>query len=188
MAFTKMGLVGLCLLFLSFNGCTSNEPKLGTRSLRENATQPWQEVVNYANEHLPQEGILKIKKDGFVYLKVDDNYIHALFPLLNLKDQGYKEPPYFRSPDAPGAHVSVFYENENVRPEEIGQVFKFELKDIIEVRAGRDASYAIFQIDAPELEALREKYGLASKLQGHEFHISIAKRKIPKDDRRRNKR
>ncbi len=156
-----------CLMFVSVT----------TQVLADNKTS-WQEVVNYAREHLPLEGQLIVKSGGFGYLKVDDEYIHTLFPLLGLADSGYKKPPYFRSHESPGAHISVFYEDENVIPDEIGQTFHFELKNIVIVRVSKTVSYAVLQVESPELEALREKYGLSPKLHGHEYHISIAKKTI----------
>lgn len=140
------------------------------------AYSSWQEVVNYARDHLPQEGQLLVTSNGYGYLKVDDDYIHALFPLLGLEEEGFKEPPYFRRANAPGAHISIFYEDENVFPQEFGQTFHFELKGIVIVRPSKEVSYAVLQIEAPELEKLRKKYGLSPKLHGHEYHISLAKK------------
>lgn len=142
--------------------------------------QTWQEVLNYAQENLPNEGQLMIKSDGFGYLKVDDNYIHTLFPMLGLTKDKYREPPYFRSKEAPGAHISVFYENENIIPEEVGQYFHFELQKIMIVKSSKNVSYAVLQVSSPELEKLREKYGLNPKLLGHEFHITLAKKTFRK--------
>lgn len=136
----------------------------------------WQSVINYAHQNLPLEGQLRVKSDGFVYLKVDDRYIHTLFPMLGVKNEGYREPPYFRSPEAPGAHISVFYENEKIHPEEVGKLFHFKLKGLRKVRPSKYSEYLILEVDSPELEELREKYGLAPKLQGHEFHITLAKK------------
>lgn len=136
----------------------------------------WQQIVDYAKENLPLEGQLLIKSEGFVYLKVDDEYIHTLFPLLELEENGYKKPPYFRSKEAPGAHISIFYEKEHIFPEEIGQYFRFQLKQIVIVKPSKDTSYAVLQVEAPELEKLRKKYGLSPKLFGHEYHISLAKK------------
>jgi hypothetical protein len=138
----------------------------------------WSEVVEYARSHFPQAGVLVQKTDGYVYLKVDDDYIHKLFPMLGLEEEGYTEPPYFRSKEAPGAHISVIYEAEEVSPEEVGNTYSFTLGDIVIVRPTWDTYYAVIQVKAPELEALRTKYGLQPKLQGHEFHISIAKKKV----------
>lgn len=137
----------------------------------------WEEVVEYAQETLPQEGVLIVQDDGFVYVDVDDDYIHALFPLLGLEEEGFDEPPYFRNSSSPGAHISVFYVDERIEPEEVGQTFHFELREIVVISAGK-ANYAILQVYSPELEELRAKYGLKPKLQGHEFHISLAKKKF----------
>lgn len=135
----------------------------------------WQKIVEYAKANLPQEGKLVRKSDGFVYLKVDDNYIHTLFPLLGLENKGFKEPPNFRTPESPGAHISVFNENEHITPEELGKTFHFEPIDIIVVRTSKK-SYAVMQVKSPELEQLRKKYGLDPELQNHAFHISIARK------------
>jgi hypothetical protein len=140
-------------------------------------TASWTEVVEYAREHLPQEGYLIAKSDGYCYVKVSDEYIHTLFPMLDLEEEGYRKPPYFRSEEATGAHISVIYENENVIPDELGQIFQFELNQIVIVKVSREKTYAILQVTAPELEKLRCKYGLKPKLQGHEFHITLALKK-----------
>lgn len=144
------------------------------------ALETHQEVVDYAQKHFSTEGQLIVKSDGFGYLKVDDEYIHTLFPLLELTEEGYKKPPYFRTEEAPGAHISVFYVNENIIPEEVGQYFHFELKQIVIVKPSKDTCYAVLQVESPELEKLREKYGLSPKLFGHEYHISLAKKTTPK--------
>lgn len=122
------------------------------------------------------EGRLVTKSDGFTYIKVDDEYIHTLFPMLGLEKDGFKEPPYFRRPEAPGAHISVINVNENVIPEEIGQIFQFNLKQITLVQPTREATYVVLQVEAPELESLREKYGLSPNLNGHDFHITLGKK------------
>jgi hypothetical protein len=146
-------------------------------------TIPWSEVVEHAKQTLPQSGELLMKEGGFVYVHVDDNYIHSLFPMLGLKDKGYREPPYFRTKSSPGAHISVFYEDENVSPEEIGQTFQFTLENITIVHVSRHVAYAILQVQSPQLEELRKRYGLSPKLHGHEFHITLAK-KIYRQDKR----
>lgn len=137
-----------------------------------------QEALKYAQENLPKEGRLIVKPDGFTYLKVDDNYIYKLFPMLGLKEDGFREPPYFRTRSSPGAHISVFYKEEHIKPEEAGQYFQFKLKDIVIVRPSKYISFAILKVESPELEKLREKYGKSPKLLGHEFHITLAKKTV----------
>ena len=138
----------------------------------------WQDALDYAQEFLPKTGQLVVKSDGFGYLRVDNAYINTLFPILDAKQDGFRKPPYFRRPEAPGAHISVFYADEHIRPEEIGEYFNFELKRIRIVQTSKDTSYIILEVEAPELEALRRKYGLSPKLFGHEFHITLAKRTL----------
>lgn len=149
----------------------------GDVAQEQSSNQSWEKVVDYARENLPLEGKLVIKSDGFVYLKVDDGYIHALFPMLELSKKGFKQSPYFRSKDSPGAHISVFYADENVVPKEVGQTFHFTLKDIVIVHANKYESYAILQVESPELEKLRKKYGLSGHLRRHDYHISLAEKK-----------
>ncbi|KIA77204.1 hypothetical protein DB43_GS00100 [Parachlamydia acanthamoebae] len=143
--------------------------------VRENPA--WQSVVSYATEHLPLEGKLVGKSDGFVYLKVDDDYIRRLFPMLGLKEDGFRVPPYFRRIDSPGAHISVFYADEHITPEELGKTFHFIPKKIVVLQLSKNTSYAVLQVESPELEKLREKYGATPKLFGHDFHISLARKK-----------
>lgn len=133
--------------------------------------------VEWAIEHLPQSGVLKVARDGFVYLKVDDRYIDELFPLLDKPE--YRKPPYFRRPNAPGAHISVIYVDERHKTgwiDEIGHKYSFKITGMGSVPADTQ-EYIVLEVAAPGLERLREKYGLSPLLKGHQFHITIAKRK-----------
>lgn len=165
-----------CLLtaFALLMALTLSCQSIQQKSLPEREN-PWQNALAFAEEYLPKEGRLIQIDSGYAYLKVDDAYIHALFPLLRTKE-GFREPPYFRRPNSPGAHISVVYEDEKVKLKETDKIFSFKLKDIIEVHPRKDTSYIILRVYAPELEKLRENYGLSPKLKGHEFHISLAKK------------
>lgn len=132
-------------------------------------------IVDYAQKELPHEGVLTDNGRGFVYLKVDDRYIKALFPMLQLNK--FVIPPYFRRKDSPGAHISVMYVEETKRLpriEEIGKKFSFTPKQVVFVPL-RNVQYIVLQVDSPDLEALRKKYNLKPKLKNHDFHITIAK-------------
>lgn len=175
--FYKIVTLSLFSLFFSFSSLVSVSATMEA-PVTLPAEKTWSEVVDYARENLPLEGQLVVKSDGFVYLKVDDAYIHDLFPMLRIEEEGYSEPPYFRTSDAPGAHISVFYVNEHVMPEEIGQTFHFDLNQIVIVKPSHETSYAVLQVHSPELEHLREKYGLSPKLFCHDYHISLAKKVV----------
>lgn len=134
----------------------------------------WAETLAYAEKHLPKSGTLVQQSDGFAYIKVDDRYIFELFP--RLLAEGFEKPPYFRRKDSPGAHISVFYENEHIKAKEVGQNFNFKLIRIVEVKPNKNTSYIVLQVEATDLEKLRKGYGLTPKLNNHEFHISLAKK------------
>lgn len=134
-------------------------------------------VLEYAIRQLPHTGVLTQHSDGFVYLKVDNDYIHVLFPML--RAHGFHKPPYFRRPGAVGAHISVMYKDEipyHKPIAEIGKVFTFTPTKLALVRVKGRTQYIILEIQSPELEELRKKYGLSPYLKNHAFHISIAKR------------
>lgn len=137
----------------------------------------FEEIAKLAKETLPQEGVLVRKSDGYVYLKVDDRYIHDLFPLLGVEGSGFTKAPYFRSKQAPGAHISVFYKNEMIDPDEVGKVFHFTVRNVAVVE-NRQAQYIVLQVESKELEELRVRYGLKPLLHGHAYHITIAKQNL----------
>lgn len=156
----------LCGIMLVFSSSLTASAALDSPS----QTYGWFEQLRFH----PDTGILKDNGRGYIYLKVDDEYIREFFPLLDAP--GYSIPPYFRRGNSPGAHISVFYEEETrtLPPiKEVGDKFNFTIMSIKTVNAGRK-KYIILTVRSPELEALRTKYGLRPLLQGHEFHISIA--------------
>ena len=138
-------------------------------------------TVMQAAENLPRQGMLERGPDGYVYLKVDDAYVNNLFLLL--KRAGLRKPSNFNSRSSPiKAHISVMYKNEGNSVgsiAELGQSFSFSPTKIVEVKSN-GKEYVILQVEAPELEALRKKYGLEEKLLGHEFHITLAQKRLHK--------
>ncbi len=137
-------------------------------------------IVNQAKETLPHTGILMQQDDGFVYLKVTDEYINTLYGLID--DKSFTQPPYFRRHNSPGAHISVLYEKEAKSAGSIpslGESFTFTIKDVARVK-GNKKEFFIIQVLCPELEQYRKSLGLNPKLQGHEFHITIAVRNTKK--------
>jgi hypothetical protein len=176
----------LAMMFAIASVQSTYSPSLYAQDQTVVESLSWTEIVEYTKETLPLQATLVANDDGFVYLDVDDAYIHKLYPLLELSEEGFKKPPYFRRPDGIGAHITVFYVHDNIIPEEIGDTFTFELKDIVVVRATRDASFAVLQVHSPELEALRKKYGFPAKNHGHEFHISLAKKYHTPPPKRQN--
>ena len=98
------------------------------------------------------------------------------------KTRGKIVPPrHYTSKKGIGAHISVMYENEQILNEiweikELGQEFTFTVMELRTVKLNKDNKVKklwLLAVDCPELEKLRESYGLPSKLKGHDFHITI---------------
>lgn len=139
--------------------------------------QPW--VIEQVIQ-CEQKGILKQKPNGYLYLEVSNDFIAHALPLLDL--QGQIVPPrHYTSKKGIGAHISVMYENEQIQNEiweiqELGQEFTFtvmELRTVLVNSRGRLKKLWLIAVAAPELEKLRESYGLSSKLKNHDFHITL---------------
>lgn len=129
---------------------------------------------------LAQKGTLKQKDNGYLYVEVSKDFISEVLPLLDAP--GKMVPPrHYTSKKGIGAHISVMYENELIMNEiweiqELGQEFTFtvmELRTIKLVRDNKMRKLWVLAVSAPELEGLRQSYGLSSLLRGHDFHITI---------------
>jgi hypothetical protein len=122
----------------------------------------------------PCWGILRESENGFVYLDLDDAYIHELIHFI--EDDGFEEPPYFGKPGLIGAHISVVYPNEE-RSEgtiELGQMIQFtplECKIIHPLKWEGVEEVYLIEVDAPELDLIRAKYGLPKAEFG--YHITV---------------
>jgi hypothetical protein len=138
--------------------------------------------MEYALKMLPHEGVLKIK-NGYIYLKLDNRYVYDLFAFLT--QEGLEIPPYFRTKSSTGAHISVVYKTEKQKLPpyipEIGETFPFQIQGLNSLFLNDHEQIYFLAVSSPELEAFRNKYGLRSKLLGHEFHITIAKKYYPAD-------
>lgn len=66
--------------------------------------------------------------------------------------------------------------NEIWEIKELGQEFTFTVIELRTVKLNKDNKIKklwLLAVDAPELEKLRESYGLSPRLKGHDFHITI---------------
>lgn len=128
---------------------------------------------------LPNEGVLKQKENGYVYLDVSNTFIESVVPLLNLSGELRALPTSTRSL---GAHITVFDETEHVTPDALNSCFSFHIKEIrsftIHTRKGLKKLWVIAVI-SPELENLRQQHGCSPKLKGNDFHITLGKQ-MPK--------
>lgn len=139
-------------------------------------------LLEYAKNKLPLEGILKLNEtDFYYYLKVHDDFIFELFPLIT--EPNLSMPDYFPPKYNTGAHVSVIYpeeispENINLKIDELEKSFSFEVADFFSLSVFNKTFFAL-TVYSPALEQLRLKYGPPPKLSYHgllvPFHITIA--------------
>jgi hypothetical protein len=135
-------------------------------------------LVRFAKEKLQHFGELCQSSDGFVYLKVSNDYIYELCPLIKGYDVEF--PDYFSKPESAGAHVTVVYPEEwTIRNplSELGKVYQFRILDLYRSKL-LEKIYFILRVECPELKALRMQYGLNDRLNFHgyevDFHITIA--------------
>ena len=132
-------------------------------------------TLQQLSEKLATKGKLTISDNNLVYLDVDDDYIHQLFPLL--EDQNIQKPDYFGIGLA-GAHISVIYPEENISvgSSDLYKQHQFDIKGVFTAEIGLKQYYALL-INAPSLLQLRRKYGVSDMLpfKGYlvDFHITI---------------
>lgn len=133
-------------------------------------------ILNYIEKKLPHSGTLR-SSDGFVYVDLDDEYIHGLIPFI--QQDGFQEPPYFGEAGLVGAHITVIYPEEVAKYgvkeiRESGEVISFVPQKCQVVHPPKwkqiDEVYFIV-VEAPQLDKIREKYGLPKRKVP--FHITI---------------
>jgi len=131
-------------------------------------------------EEVSLKGTLCKTKDGFVYLNIPEGLMKGLFSLID--EEGIEKPPYhLKEYNSVGTHVTVInqkeFEENDLDVKEIGQEYNFTLGEFKSTKPdGWDEVEEVYfvQIFSDELEKLRKKYGLTKKIDGHEFHITIA--------------
>lgn len=137
------------------------------------------QVIEKASE-MEHKGVLKQKSNGYLYLQVSRDFIKKIVPLV--ESPGKIVAPRFSSfKKSIGAHISVISEKEQVENEiweikEIGQEFNFtvtELRSAKVMRGDQMKKVWFLSVASPELERLRENYGLSSRLNDRDFHITI---------------
>ena len=127
---------------------------------------------------LQSVGKIAVSDNNLIYLDIDDEYIHRLFPLLQNKE--IKKPDYFGDRSA-GAHITVIYPEENkiINNEDLNQEHDFIIEDVVAAEIGLK-TYYILLVESRSLLQLRTKYNLPELLQfkGYSigFHITVGVR------------
>jgi hypothetical protein len=115
---------------------------------------------------LPAQGRLEINDKGLVYLKVANDYIERVVPLIELQGSLKALPTTKRSL---GAYIAVFEEHEKIIPTEIGQNFSFAVTAIASGKSrnsgGIKHTWAL-TVESAKLSDLRRHYLPAHQAPG----------------------
>lgn len=117
--------------------------------------------------------------DGFVFVNVSNDIINGFFSAL--EEEGAEQPPYRESKySGIGAHISVM-DAEEIKDrvlDEKGKSIRYRVTGVFQVDPDRGKMERIWalDVDSPDLEEIRRRYGLSPKLRGHNFHITFAVR------------
>lgn len=129
---------------------------------------------------IEQKGILKQKPNGYVYLDISDDFISEALNYIETNGEIIPTRDYTNRRGI-GAHISVMYESEindnRIEDiEELGEEFTFTIIEIRTVRLYKNHQTEklwFIAVDSPDLEVLREQYGLSPLLNEYDFHITI---------------
>jgi hypothetical protein len=129
-----------------------------------------------AAKNLPNTGTLVNTPENYLYLDISDEFIHQLFPMLNLPN--IEKPDYFEGKNT-GAHLSVIYpeEKREINADDYGTEHSFSVLDV-GVATLHKKDYYVLWVAAPTLATLRREYFLHNQLffKGYwiDYHITIA--------------
>jgi hypothetical protein len=116
--------------------------------------------------------------DKYIYLKISDEFVTKLFPLIQNGEN--QMPNYFSGPNKSGAHISIIFPEEYsgaLAPEDVGKTMSFSVKDLFKTKILGKTYFAI-EVTSTALEGLRNKYGLIKDKINFRgvivpFHITI---------------
>lgn len=135
-------------------------------------------LIAFALKQIPLESVLQQTEEGYVYLKINDQFIDSLFPLLEIKQKTL--PSYSSKPDNIGAHISVIYKDEltkQLKIQELGTLIDFTLKELYEANIN-NKTFIVLTVSSKKLKNIRKKHGFHENPVYHrisvDFHITIA--------------
>jgi hypothetical protein len=122
-------------------------------------------ITAYAMAALPLKGILEQDETGLIYLNVPANFSEMLLPLIH--EKGVEQTPIF----IPVILAHEAKEKAGWGPiRELGEEFSFKLVGLYSLKPlfwPEVESVFFFDVLAPELDALREKYRIPGKQPLH---------------------
>ncbi len=120
-------------------------------------------------------GKLRQAKDGFIYVDVPDSIITPFRMMVT--EEGAEKPPV---KNGIGAHITVCMDdeaNEHKIKIEDNRDIEFKIRGFYSVKPDgwkKVKKCWFIVVESPDIENLREKWGLPRKDRGHEPHITTA--------------
>lgn len=157
--------------------------KLLTAGIHMRQAIPQAKLMYWKSTYQPVlEATLKQDAQGFIYLDVPNEYAQSLHDLFG------KDSWTYLGPGEAGAHIKVMLneDGQNLgKIAEIGQTFRFRIVSVESSELARPSAIipevAFLRLACPELQDLRTKYGLSSKIEGYyDFNLifGIAKTRL----------
>ncbi len=140
-------------------------------------------ICAYARHVLTEKGILRQDHEGFLYLELPDNFITEIYPWIH--DQECEAIPLDYVEPSP-AHIPVILPHEWAQKKGWGAIKELENQFHFEITALRSLKpkrwpgvekVYLLEVKSHELENLRERYLLPSRIRGHHFHVAVAWKK-----------
>ncbi|MBA3661530.1 MAG: hypothetical protein H0W64_07370 [Gammaproteobacteria bacterium] len=131
-----------------------------------------------AAKKLPATGTLAKTHNGLIYLNINDDFVHTLFPLITKTEEPISKPDYFGK-GLIGAHISVIYPDELKLHHlvELNHTFSFQVCELFKAPLGTKNYYAL-RVNSKPLTTFRNKYDLPNwllfKAKWVPFHITLA--------------
>ncbi len=136
-------------------------------------------ILKNAQQHFSIVGTLERTREGFVYVKVSEEYINET--LLFLGDEVIAPPAYYGVRKV-GAHITAIKQDEAQHKKlfipQIGQPVVFFAKRFA-AKEINDSRYYYYLVEVPQVELIRLANGLPGKILGDDFHITVGIEPLP---------
>lgn len=133
--------------------------------------------------NFPLKGRLMLSPSGYLYLKLPNQLLRLVQQFL---PSDSRSSLFYYPDDFLGAHIPIALPSElerfvdAKRALEIGEEFYFSLEGLFSTEPhGWDEMERVWflRVDCPQLEALRQRYGLTPRISTHSFSCTVALKK-----------
>jgi hypothetical protein len=138
-----------------------------------------------AAKSLSAQGKLEVAEDGFVYLKVSDDYLNVLYPIVVRYADTKDAPCIVPASNDIGSHITLFYAGD-LGPDEIkslpiDKTFNFQVKEVEMITTKKrwhqkleKIIWYVVTIDSPTLSSSIKPLTMNRRYR-RSLHISIAR-------------